>query len=166
MRFCPLWSSVLTCSQASRQDDRNPSRPPTRSSQDEDVSDDDFDVEEDFDPAPKKASKGGKKAAGGGAKKKAALAEVSSNAAPKSSKGGRGGKKTIEQIYQKKTQLEHILLRPDTYGETSRCQPEAAACARLNLPLISSASPHRQTTTHRILSIYYNRFNFALQSGP
>ncbi|URE10379.1 hypothetical protein MUK42_03933 [Musa troglodytarum] len=26
-----------------------------------------------------------------------------------------GGKKTIEQIYQKKTQLEHILLRPDTY---------------------------------------------------
>ena len=22
---------------------------------------------------------------------------------------------TIEQIYQKKTQLEHILLRPDTY---------------------------------------------------
>ena len=23
--------------------------------------------------------------------------------------------KTIEQIYQKKTQLEHILLRPDTY---------------------------------------------------
>ncbi|ORX81622.1 type II DNA topoisomerase [Basidiobolus meristosporus CBS 931.73] len=25
------------------------------------------------------------------------------------------GKKTIEQIYQKKTQLEHILLRPDSY---------------------------------------------------
>lgn len=24
--------------------------------------------------------------------------------------------KTIEQTYQKKTQLEHILLRPDTYG--------------------------------------------------
>ena len=24
-------------------------------------------------------------------------------------------KPTIEQIYQKKTQLEHILLRPDTY---------------------------------------------------
>ena len=23
--------------------------------------------------------------------------------------------KTIEEIYQKKTQLEHILLRPDTY---------------------------------------------------
>lgn len=23
---------------------------------------------------------------------------------------------TIEQMYQKKTQLEHILLRPDTYG--------------------------------------------------
>ncbi|KAJ8637994.1 hypothetical protein MRB53_012261 [Persea americana] len=26
-----------------------------------------------------------------------------------------GGKKTIEETYQKKTQLEHILLRPDTY---------------------------------------------------
>ena len=24
-------------------------------------------------------------------------------------------KKTIEEIYQKKTPLEHILLRPDTY---------------------------------------------------
>ena len=23
--------------------------------------------------------------------------------------------RTVEQIYQKKTQLEHILLRPDTY---------------------------------------------------
>ena len=28
-------------------------------------------------------------------------------------KGSKG--KTIEQQYQKKTQLEHILLRPDTY---------------------------------------------------
>ena len=27
-----------------------------------------------------------------------------------------GSGKTIEQIYQKKSQLEHILLRPDTYG--------------------------------------------------
>lgn len=24
-------------------------------------------------------------------------------------------KKTVEEVYQKKTQLEHILLRPDTY---------------------------------------------------
>ena len=24
-------------------------------------------------------------------------------------------KKTVEETYQKKTQLEHILLRPDTY---------------------------------------------------
>ena len=31
------------------------------------------------------------------------------------------GGKTIEDIYQKKTQLEHILLRPDTYvGSTER----------------------------------------------
>lgn len=27
----------------------------------------------------------------------------------------KGPKGTIEKIYQKKTQLEHILLRPDTY---------------------------------------------------
>jgi DNA topoisomerase-2 len=27
------------------------------------------------------------------------------------------GKKTVEEIYQKKTQLEHILLRPDTYSK-------------------------------------------------
>jgi len=26
-----------------------------------------------------------------------------------------GAKRTVEQIYQKKSQLEHILLRPDTY---------------------------------------------------
>ncbi len=26
--------------------------------------------------------------------------------------------KTIEQTYTKKSQLEHILLRPDTYGKT------------------------------------------------
>ena len=31
------------------------------------------------------------------------------------SKGAKKGR-TVEQIYQKKTQLEHILLRPDTYG--------------------------------------------------
>ena len=31
--------------------------------------------------------------------------------------GKAGGKKklSVERIYQKKTQLEHILLRPDTY---------------------------------------------------
>ena len=36
------------------------------------------------------------------------------------SEGGGGTKKvnkrlSVERIYQKKTQLEHILLRPDTY---------------------------------------------------
>ena len=29
-----------------------------------------------------------------------------------------GGDQTVEQRYQKKTQLEHILLRPDTYSES------------------------------------------------
>lgn len=32
-----------------------------------------------------------------------------------SSQSTPGPEKTIEEIYQKKTQLEHILLRPDTY---------------------------------------------------
>ncbi|CAE7348528.1 Top2, partial [Symbiodinium sp. CCMP2456] len=34
---------------------------------------------------------------------------------------GREGK-SIEQIYQKKTQLEHILLRPDTYVGSTEAQ--------------------------------------------
>jgi hypothetical protein len=29
--------------------------------------------------------------------------------------------KTVEEVYQKKTQLEHILLRPDTYSTLSAC---------------------------------------------
>lgn len=36
----------------------------------------------------------------------------SAEAAPPAAKAGKG---TIEKIYQKKSQLEHILLRPDTY---------------------------------------------------
>lgn len=35
---------------------------------------------------------------------------------PRGSNNG-GGDQTVEQRYQKKTQLEHILLRPDTYSE-------------------------------------------------
>jgi hypothetical protein len=34
----------------------------------------------------------------------------------KVSKGKNGTGRTIEEMYQKKSQLEHILLRPDTYG--------------------------------------------------
>eukprot|EP00741_Cyanophora_paradoxa_P022019 tig00021433_g21256.t1 len=35
--------------------------------------------------------------------------------------GGNDGGRTLEQIYQKKSQLEHILLRPDTYiGSTEK----------------------------------------------
>ena len=36
---------------------------------------------------------------------------------PSPGQPGKGGKKrlSVERIYQKKTQLEHILLRPDTY---------------------------------------------------
>ena len=87
--------------------------------------------------AAPKAAKGGKKAApsskskGGKGKKATAALDSLTNlddsdddmsitdaaAAPakKSSTGASAKEKTIEQMYQKKTQLEHILLRPDTY---------------------------------------------------
>jgi DNA topoisomerase-2 len=41
------------------------------------------------------------------------LAAGAANAAAGASSAA--GSKTIEQIYQKKTQIEHILLRPDSY---------------------------------------------------
>ena len=45
----------------------------------------------------------------------------SNNGAP----AAKGGKQTIEKMYQKKTQLEHILLRPDTYiGSVERVQEQ------------------------------------------
>jgi DNA topoisomerase-2 len=33
----------------------------------------------------------------------------------KSATSSKSTEKTIEEVYQKKTQLEHVLLRPDTY---------------------------------------------------
>eukprot|EP00434_Breviolum_minutum_P014203 symbB.v1.2.012523.t2/scaffold852.1/size193270/1 len=40
---------------------------------------------------------------------------VSGSASPMRRVRGKSTEKTVEQIYQKKTQLEHILLRPDSY---------------------------------------------------
>ena len=34
-----------------------------------------------------------------------------------------GGARSIEETYQKKSQIEHILIRPDTYGECARPHP-------------------------------------------
>ena len=34
---------------------------------------------------------------------------------PSGEKDAKGKRLSVERIYQKKTQLEHILLRPDTY---------------------------------------------------
>lgn len=42
-------------------------------------------------------------------------ANVVEEKAPKATKREPQGDKSIEETYQKKTQLEHILLRPDTY---------------------------------------------------
>ncbi len=49
-----------------------------------------------------------------------------------SSAAGGGNKKrmSVERIYQKKTQLEHILLRPDTYiGSVERTDRAVGVCA-------------------------------------
>lgn len=54
-----------------------------------------------------------------------------SNGAPAggSSKAGKGG--NIEKMYQKKSQLEHILLRPDTYiGSVERVTDTMWVCQK------------------------------------
>lgn len=43
--------------------------------------------------------------------------ETSVLASSTNAKKQAASKKTIEEMYQKKTQLEHILLRPDTYSK-------------------------------------------------
>lgn len=50
-----------------------------------------------------------------------ACPQVKNTASPAAKKALKGGKKgrTIEEMYQKKSQLEHILLRPDTYSKFS-----------------------------------------------
>lgn len=75
-----------------------------------------FDDDEamDFEPAPKKAASKSTKTttavvAGVLSPKESAL-----NKAPAAKKGK---DKTVEERYQKKTQLEHILIRPDTYSK-------------------------------------------------
>ena len=68
----------------------------------------------------------------------AAVSKSRSALGPATNSGGGGNGKTIEDIYQKKTQLEHILLRPDTYiGSTEKQQQQVPACRlhRLQLPL-------------------------------
>ena len=47
------------------------------------------------------------------------------------SKKGKSAEGEIEKTYQKKTQLEHILLRPDTYiGTTEKEKEEMTQCLR------------------------------------
>ena len=49
------------------------------------------------------------------------------NAKPNAKPAGKAGK-TIEQTYTKKTQLEHILLRPDTYGKSDPLSALVVLC--------------------------------------
>lgn len=81
----------------------------------DDFYDDDSDAE--FDEENVVVASKPKKAA---ASKKSVLApSKNSGNVPKAKASGKTakGKKTIEEMYQKKTQLEHILLRPDTYSK-------------------------------------------------
>ena len=86
--------------------------------EDTDFDDDDGDEKDGENVAPTKWStkKGTKKK-----NKRAVLGE--SDAENTQLSAPSSGGKTIEEIYQKKSQLEHILLRPDTYSEWSKGIP-------------------------------------------
>lgn len=75
-------------------------------------SESDFDDEENIVVAAKKSQ--AKKAT---CAKKAASSVLAPNPNFGNVSNSKTSGKTIEQIYQKKSQLEHILLRPDTYSE-------------------------------------------------
>lgn len=105
-------------------------------------------------PAPKKAAPKAKKAAPAkkkaAPKKKAPLQDSAAANAPAdddsmdvednsdqplaAAPSAQGAGKTIEEMYQKKTQLEHILLRPDTvrciraYAGLTVSYPRADGC--------------------------------------
>ena len=47
------------------------------------------------------------------------------------SKGQKKGRLSVERIYQKKSQLEHILLRPDTYIGSVQVKPKNCALTQI-----------------------------------
>jgi DNA topoisomerase-2 len=49
---------------------------------------------------------------------------MSDTPAKKVKKAASDDNKTVEEIYQKKSQLEHILLRPDTYIGTTEAEEQ------------------------------------------
>jgi DNA topoisomerase-2 len=49
---------------------------------------------------------------------------MSDTPAKKVKKATSDDNKTVEEIYQKKSQLEHILLRPDTYIGTTEAEEQ------------------------------------------
>ena len=81
--------------------------------------------EENMAPVAKKPASKGKKAAN---KKNSVLSQRNNNAGNEPAEATEKGTKktkTIEETYQKKTQLEHILIRPDTYiGSTEPLETE------------------------------------------
>jgi DNA topoisomerase-2 len=73
--------------------------------------------------APKAAAVPKKAAAGTSKAKPLAPSSAHNVQAVQAAQPAKGAGKAIEEIYQKKSQLEHILLRPDTYiGSTEKQQ--------------------------------------------
>jgi len=79
---------------------------------DSDFEDDIFEMSDEENVAP--PSKGSMPASKRTGKLSAVLSDNTNAGAAAVSKKGKE-KKTVEEMYQKKTQLEHILIRPDTY---------------------------------------------------
>ena len=86
----------------------------------EEISENDNDISSgsDFEPGKKPSKKASGKA---GDNKKEAIGKAGDNKKDKSEdkaskpKSPKKARESIERVYQKKTQKEHILLRPDTY---------------------------------------------------
>lgn len=71
----------------------------------------------------------------------------------------KGSKLSVERVYQKKTQLEHILLRPDTY--IGSVEPITQVGPR-RLP---SAGGYRTTCSTTSLTFYKEGFKLIFVSG-
>ena len=61
------------------------------------------------------------------------------------SKGQKKGRLSVERIYQKKSQLEHILLRPDTYIGSVQVKPKNCASNIKTYPFLPNFNIYRTT---------------------
>lgn len=71
----------------------------------------------------------------------------------------KGSKLSVERVYQKKTQLEHILLRPDTY--IGSVEP----ITQVGPKRLPSAGGYRTTCSTTSLAFYKEGFKLIFVSG-